>query len=271
MTGRQSLLAGVAVMACLSGCGDDTSGGAASGGASAPAMTRVLEGEVFYRERILLPPGGELEVQLQDISRPDALAAVVASVVISLDGPPPYPFAIEYSDAQVDSRMRYGIGARIEVDGELRFINTDYIDPFADGPLSVLVRAAPGATPAVAATPDTPELAASAWALDTLGGEEAPTGAGAKPLTLEFDENGRAGGFAGCNRFTGTYSLEGAAEQDRPLSFGPMAATMMACPSGMDVEREYLQALESVDAFDLDAGRLVLLAGGEAVATYRSQ
>ena len=64
---------------------------------------RVIEGQVFYRERMMLPPGAELEVQLQDISRADAMATVIASVHITPEGGPPYPFAIEYDPGRIDA------------------------------------------------------------------------------------------------------------------------------------------------------------------------
>ena len=100
----------------------------------------VIEGEVFYRERMMLPPGAELEVQLQDISRADAMATVIASVHITTEGGPPYPFAIEYDAGRIDPRMTYGLRATISAGGRLLFTTTDYNNPFADGPLDILVR-----------------------------------------------------------------------------------------------------------------------------------
>lgn len=52
----------------------------------------------------------------------------------------------------------------------------------------------------------------------------------------------RAQGFAGCNRFGGTYALTGG-----NLSFGPLVATRMACGGTRDeLERAYLDALAHV-------------------------
>lgn len=49
----------------------------------------------------------------------------------------------------------------------------------------------------------------------------------------------RAQGFAGCNRFSGTYSLK-----EGLLAFGPLVATRMACGNARDaLERAYLDAL----------------------------
>ena len=72
-----------------------------------------IEGEVFYRERMMLPPGAEVEVQLQDISRADALAAVMETVMFKAEGGPPYAFIIHYDPADIDERGRYSLRATI--------------------------------------------------------------------------------------------------------------------------------------------------------------
>jgi len=88
----------------------------------------------------MLPPGSEIEVQLQDISRADAMATVMASVMLDAEGGPPYDFAIDYDPARVDPRMRYALRATISRGERLLFTTTDYIDPFAGGDVEVLVR-----------------------------------------------------------------------------------------------------------------------------------
>ena len=123
----------------LSACGGDRP--AAVTGQSV-AMARI-EGSVFYRERIALPPGAEVEVQLQDISRADAMAVIMASVMLTPPGGPPYPFVIEYNPAAIDSRGRYALRATISEGGRLLFSSTDYIDPFQDKPVEILVRMVP--------------------------------------------------------------------------------------------------------------------------------
>lgn len=80
----------------------------------------------------------------------------------------------------------------------------------------------------------------------------------------------RASGFSGCNRYSGGYRREGAAEQGNPLAFTAMAGTLMACPEGGELERRYLRMLGEVTAFTIEADRLSLLAGNEVVATYRA-
>jgi heat shock protein HslJ len=103
------------------------------------------------------------------------------------------------------------------------------------------------------------------WALAALGEPAAPIGPAAHPPTLRLDsKEGRASGFAGCNRFSGGYELAG-----NRVVFGPLMSTKMACERGMDVESRYLEALGKVNAWSVDAGELVLRGGG-AVLRFRA-
>jgi len=74
---------------------------------------------------------------------------------------------------------------------------------------------------------------------------EVPTDKGAAP-TLVLDATSgqrRAGGFSGCNRFSGSYML-----REGGLTFGPLATTRNAC--GADAGRlgqAYLDALAHID------------------------
>ena len=106
-------------------------------GDDAGALSGRIEGSALYRERMLLPPGAVLEVQLQDISRPDALATVLESVSVPLEGGPPYPFVLAYDPGAIDLRMRYALRVTISLGDELMFTTTEYIDPFAGSPLEV--------------------------------------------------------------------------------------------------------------------------------------
>jgi putative lipoprotein len=225
----------------------------------------TIEGNVVYLERMMLPPGAEVEVQLQDVSRPDAMAAVLATVSMTPEGGPPYPFVIEYDADSIDPRMTYALRATIVQEERLMFTNTDYIDAFSGNPVEVLVRRVPEAV-----RPAGPSLEGQVWRLQTLEGEPAEPGAGGKPVDILFDaEAMRVSGFSGCNRYTGGYVREGDYARASPLSFTPMAGTMMACGEGDELERRYLELLGKVSAYKLEGGTLSLLAGGETVATFK--
>lgn len=80
-------------------------------------------------------------------------------------------------------------------------------------------------------------------------------------FTLEAEEN-RMTGFTGCNRMFGTYEIEG-----ERLSFGPIGATKMACMDTMDLERDFLKAIEATASYYLAVEELELFdADGKNVA-----
>ncbi|WP_201195392.1 YbaY family lipoprotein [Pseudomonas fluorescens] len=90
-----------------------------------PAPKASLEGEVFYLQRIALPPTAVLSVSLQDISLADAPATVIDEQRGPVQGQVPLPFHLSYDPAKVEPNHRYSINARIEVDGKLLFITTE--------------------------------------------------------------------------------------------------------------------------------------------------
>ena len=256
--GMAMLLLSLALAACGKNDGER---GSAPGEEAGVAK---IQGQVIYRERMMVPPGAEVEVQLQDISRADAMATVMASVLSRAEGGPPYPFSIEYDPARIDPRMRYALRATISVGDQLLFTTTDYIDPFSGNPVEVLVRRV-----AEPVSRDGPSLEGTLWLLQTLAGDAAPVGADGKPVSFQLmADEGRVGGFSGCNRYMGSYSLEGAPEHGSPLTIGPLAGTMMACADGGELERRYLEILAAVTGFTLQGETLSLLSGGDTVATF---
>ncbi len=70
----------------------------------------------------------------------------------------------------------------------------------------------------------------------------------------------RFGGSTGCNRYGGSYTVDG-----DMLDLGEIAATLIACPPPADaVERAYLAALERVARWSVDDDELTLLDADEA-------
>ena len=90
-----------------------------------PAGKVGLDGEVFYLQRIALPPSATLSVSLQDVSLADAPAVVLDEQKGPVKGQVPLPFHLSYDPAQVKPGHRYSVSARIEVNGELMFITTE--------------------------------------------------------------------------------------------------------------------------------------------------
>lgn len=111
-----------------------------------PTANASLDGEVFYLQRIALPPNATLSVSLQDVSLADAPAVVLDEQKGPVKGQVPLPFHLSYDPVQVKPGHRYSVSARIEVDGNLMFITTENHAVKLDGkdpqPLKIRVDAA---------------------------------------------------------------------------------------------------------------------------------
>ncbi len=94
------------------------------------------------------------------------------------------------------------------------------------------------------------------WALESLGpiGSEEPIGTSVK-ITLEFEEDGRLHGSAGCNRYFGTFK----SATQNSLTAGPIGTTMMMCSGEvMDWEIRYLKALQDISSYKIENRHLML-------------
>jgi putative lipoprotein len=92
---------------------------------------------------------------------------------------------MEYDPARIDSRHRYAVRARIEVNGQLMFTNTTQIPAFsaAEGePLEILVSRVGGGRGRQRPTPPTPNasLVNTYWKLIELNGQPAALGGTAR-------------------------------------------------------------------------------------------
>ena len=107
-----------------------------------PAAKTSLDGEVFYLQRIALPPTAILSVSLQDVSLADAPAVVLDEQKGPVKGQVPLPFHLSYDPAQVKPGNRYSVSARIEVNGKLMYTTTEQHVVQLDGsdPQSMKIR-----------------------------------------------------------------------------------------------------------------------------------
>lgn len=102
----------------------------------------------------------------------------------------------------------------------------------------------------------------AAWLVEDIRGRGVIDNA---QTTLRIDQEGKASGSTGCNRFFGKAEIGG----DR-LRFGRLATTYRACPRALaDQERKFLGALAAAHAARFDRmGRLqIISARGEALLT----
>ena len=105
------------------------------------------------------------------------------------------------------------------------------------------------------------------WALISLNGADvAANSKGEKPYLLLDSKSRRVSGSGGCNRLTGTYE----AKANR-LTFGMMASTMMACPTGMDIERAFTEALGKATTWKITGQELEIFdSSGKRLARFEA-
>lgn len=163
-------------------------------------------------------------------------------------------------NAEQDWTLRYepieGFDYEAGYDYRLRIRETTLANPPADASSIrwALIEELEKTPVATTETGDNPIL--RPWKLESFGpaadlGDEATAalvqGALASlpednPITLGLAEEGRVGGFDGCNRYFGEFRIE----NGHQIVQGPMGATLMACPDGrMDLEQAFLRNLES--------------------------
>lgn len=100
------------------------------------------------------------------------------------------------------------------------------------------------------------------WVLTSMMGSDLDTSkftAGAP--TLNFLEGGNLAGFAGCNNFSGGFSLEGT-----DIKLDPGAITKKACPG--TGEDEFLSALEKVKNLKFEKEKLILMDGATELMSF---
>jgi len=96
-------------------------------------------------------------------------------------------------------------------------------------------------------------IGAGDWVLVSLGTQTMPADSTKRP-TLRLDTGTlQASGFAGCNRYTGTFSARGDS-----LTFGPVAATKMFCAATSELETAFLKALGETATYRVSDSELVL-------------
>ncbi|WP_017931254.1 META domain-containing protein [Robiginitomaculum antarcticum] len=96
----------------------------------ATIMTTQITGQVGYRERIALRPGGSVAVTLEDVSIMDPASKVLARDDISIGGQQvPIAFTLNVDPSALKPRGRYSVRAKIfDRDGNLEWItDTAYL------------------------------------------------------------------------------------------------------------------------------------------------
>lgn len=127
-----------------------------------------------------------------------------------------------------------------------------------------------GATPRETCGPRgaTSGLLDTYWVLTQIEGDAVTVAANQRePSLVLHSAQQRVAGFSGCNRLNGSYSLNGA-----KLAFGQMLGTMMACTEGMELEKQFLDALPRVATYAITGVHLELKdAAGTVLARFEAR
>jgi putative lipoprotein len=97
----------VSVLACAS------ASRGADGERSVAATPKKVAVSVTYRERIMVPPDSELDVQIVDVSKGDSAATTVAEKKMKISGGPPYQVSLEIPPELYIDSSRYHARAEI--------------------------------------------------------------------------------------------------------------------------------------------------------------
>ena len=220
---------------------------------------KTIVGSVWYREPMLLSPNAEILIVLEDVARADAPSDQIAATRFAPKDGQPWAFSLEYDSAKLHDKGLYVLRARIEADGRLLFTSTEHIPAFdrANGvPLKIMVSRVADRPAGGNASPPKPDasLTNTYWKLIELNGQPVALGARNRELHMVLTtEDDRIHGFSGCNSFMGNYK-----RGDDQLRFEPLASTRMACITGMEQEKRFLDALGSAVRYTLSGESLSL-------------
>jgi heat shock protein HslJ len=90
------------------------------------------------------------------------------------------------------------------------------------------------------------------WNLARMAGKDVAASDAQRIPYIFLDPAGdRLSGSGGCNRLSGTYRLD-----KQTIRFGPTGLTMMACPTGMDREKDFMEALGATRQWKIQAHEL---------------
>lgn len=228
-----------------------------------------LSGTATYRERIALPPGAIFEAVLEDVSRAGAPAERIGSSRLEPAGQPPFRFTIRYDSERIHPAHRYAVRAQVTLNGTLLF-TTDTLN-------TVLTHGKPDTAELLLKQPSrrkpAPQADASLvntyWKLLRLNGETISVREGGREPYFVLNNKAEPGvsGFAGCNRFMGSYTLK-----DKDLKFGHLATTMMACANDSAPEYALFSVFSKFSHWRISGQSLHLLdAEGQSLAEFEAR
>lgn len=105
-------------------------------------------------------------------------------------------------------------------------------------------------------------LEGTSWKLTRLSSISGELPKTAREVTMRLD-SGRVSGNGGCNRYFGSYSLNGSS-----VKFNGVASTKMFCQGAMEVEDGLMQTINNTDGYYIRGKWLALLKGADTLAHF---
>lgn len=234
----------------------------------------MITGTAAYRQRIAIPDDTVMEVRLEDVSRQDVAADIIAERSIPTEGRQvPLSFELPYDPSKIQPSHRYNVRVSLRSEGRLLFTTADaHLVITAGEPTDVtimLVQVSGNDKPATEGgqQPDA-SLVNTYWKLLEADGQPAVVVDNKREAHIILQSDGqRVVGTSGCNRLTGTYDLTG-----DQLRFSPLGMTMMMCTDElMQQEQRLTGALQATTRCRVQAQVLELFAGERMVARFESR
>ncbi|HEX7877942.1 MAG TPA: YbaY family lipoprotein [Candidatus Eisenbacteria bacterium] len=241
-----------------------------------PAAGNAIVGTVTYREKVALPPEATLVVRLEDVSRADAPAMLLAESRERANGRQvPIPFSLPYDPGRIEPGHTYALRATISDEDELRFTTTTVTPVLSNGvtggvELVVEPAGAEAASGGVAAggnTASTATLENTYWKAVRLYDRDIVVTDEIRETHFVLQREGhRVGGNGGCNKLFGTYRVNGDS-----LLFSGLGGTLMACPEpGMSNERLLNEVLTKTTNYRVVGETLKLLRDGAVIGDFKA-
>lgn len=213
----------------------------------------TLTGEVVSSEPMALPPDAVLTVTLEDVSRADAPAVILAQQTQSGLAGSRIPFSLVYPGPAVNPGATYVARARVTIGDRLLFTTTERnpVDALNPAPIQLHVTAV-----GQAASASDVSLTDTYWKLVGVDGQPIQVTEQMREPNIVLDsQGGRFHGSGGVNRLLGGYTVDGPS-----LAFSQVASTMMAGPpEAMQQEQQIVHALERVRGFHISGDQLTLV------------
>lgn len=231
------------------------------------AKQTIIEGMLFYFQRIALPADSIAKIKLSDISIADISAPVLASETIELAGKQvPIAFKLKVDSHQLKIGRSYSIrGTIVDATGQLIWTtDTSYlIDPGKQhtdlGRLKLLPVSQ---TRPLYRRTNNNSFYNREWRVENIdnGGviDKSHT-------SIIFNQDKHISGSTGCNRYSGFYT-----QQSKNLSIKSLVVTQRACvPALANQQTKFLSLLQAIVSFNIDNSNTLTLKtkqGGTIIA-----